>query len=82
MAGRQQEERCSVESVHAKGPCILTMMAFAKKASMPSSAPAQVRLRAFEFRTPASGRLTADAKLWMLRTALDLCARLSGPPPS
>ena len=58
----------------------LTMIAFAKKASMPSSAPAQVRLRALEFKTPASGRLTAAPNLWMLLTAPDLEPRLSCTP--
>ena len=56
------------------------MMAFAKKASMPSSAPAQVRLLAFEFRTPASGRLTAAPKFRMLPMAPDLEPRLSCAP--
>ena len=47
---------------------------------MPSSAPAQVRLRAFEFKTPASGRLTAAPNLWMLLKAPDFNARLSCTP--
>lgn len=57
-----------------------TMMAFAKKANKPSSAPAQVIFRAFELRTPASGCLTAAPNFWMLFTAPDLEPRLSCTP--
>lgn len=48
------------------------MIAFAKKASMPSSAPAHVRLLAFEFKTFASGCLIAAPKCWILFRVLDL----------
>ena len=81
-ANRPREQDCWLEGLMNMDSASPTMMAFAKKASMPSSAPAQVRLRAFEFSTPASGRLTAAAKLWMLPTAPDLGARLSCTPPS
>ena len=47
---------------------------------MPSSAPAQTRLLAFEFKMCASGRLTAAPKFWMLRTAPDLDPLLSCTP--